>query len=131
GDGRWSGRRLGHRGRPAGVAVVERRRRPDVEQPARPHARAHRPVPQSRHLAAHGGEPEPLLPALDQRPGAGPVDGIQLGFGGCVSITVNGKNAMLDALDLASLSLHTGFPGSTGANEVTGGSYARQAVTFG
>src|SRR5690606_22130326 len=30
-----------------------------------------------------------------------------------------------------SLSLHTAFPGSTGANEVTGGSYARQAVTFG
>jgi len=38
---------------------------------------------------------------------------------------------MLDALDVASLSLHTAFPGTTGTNEVTGGSYARQAVTFG
>lgn len=47
-----------------------------------------------------------------------------------MSITVSGKNAMLDALDIASLSLHTGFPGSTGANEVTGGSYARQSCTF-
>lgn len=47
-----------------------------------------------------------------------------------MSVTTNGKNAMLDALDIASLSLHTGFPGTTGANEVTGGSYARVAVTF-
>ena len=29
------------------------------------------------------------------------------------------------------LSLHTADPGKTGASEVTGGSYARQAVTFG
>ncbi len=29
------------------------------------------------------------------------------------------------------LSLHTADPGTTGANEVTGGSYARQAITFG
>lgn len=28
------------------------------------------------------------------------------------------------------LSLHTGDPGNTGANEVTGGSYARQAENF-
>ena len=28
------------------------------------------------------------------------------------------------------LSLHTADPGTTGANEVTGGSYARQAITF-
>lgn len=48
-----------------------------------------------------------------------------------MSVTVNGKNEMLDALDVVSLSLHTAFPGATGANEVTGGSYARQAVTFG
>ena len=48
-----------------------------------------------------------------------------------MSIVTAGKNEMLDALDLASLSLHTAFPGTTGANEVTGGSYARQAVTFG
>ena len=29
------------------------------------------------------------------------------------------------------LSLHSGSPGTTGANEITGGSYARQAITFG
>lgn len=29
------------------------------------------------------------------------------------------------------LSLHTADPGTTGTNEVTGGSYARQAITFG
>lgn len=48
-----------------------------------------------------------------------------------MSITVTGKNAMLDALDVVSLSLHTAFPGATGANEVTGGTYARKAATFG
>ena len=48
-----------------------------------------------------------------------------------MSITTNGKNAMLGALALERLSLHTAFPGQTGANEVTGGSYARQTVTFG
>ena len=48
-----------------------------------------------------------------------------------MSITVSGKNAMLDALDVVSMSLHTAFPGTTGANEVTGGSYARKACTFG
>ena len=29
------------------------------------------------------------------------------------------------------LSLHTASPGTTGANEVTGGSYARQSIVFG
>lgn len=29
------------------------------------------------------------------------------------------------------LSLHTASPGTSGANEVSGGSYARQAITFG
>ena len=29
------------------------------------------------------------------------------------------------------LSLHSATPGQTGANEITGGSYARQAITFG
>jgi hypothetical protein len=48
-----------------------------------------------------------------------------------VSITVTGKNAMLDALDIVSMSLHTGFPGATGANEITGGSYARKSAVFG
>lgn len=41
-------------------------------------------------------------------------------------------NAMLDALTITHASLHTDFPGTTGANEVTGGApaYARKAVTI-
>lgn len=35
------------------------------------------------------------------------------------------------ATDATHVSLHTGDPGETGANEVAGGSYARQAVTWG
>lgn len=39
---------------------------------------------------------------------------------------------MLDGLPgITHISLHYGFPGDTGANEVTGGSYARAAVVFG
>lgn len=39
---------------------------------------------------------------------------------------------MLDALDDEALyvSAHTADPGTTGTNEVTGGSYARQALTY-
>ena len=44
--------------------------------------------------------------------------------------TATGKNAMLDALGVTHVSAHTAAPGETGINEVTGGSYARQAVTF-
>jgi hypothetical protein len=46
------------------------------------------------------------------------------------------KNAMLDLLDedgpkaATHLSLHTADPGATGASEVAGGSYARQAITW-
>lgn len=42
-------------------------------------------------------------------------------------------NAMLDGLTVTDASLHYAFPGTTGANELTGGSpaYARKAVTFG
>ena len=43
-------------------------------------------------------------------------------------------NAMLNAAFVPSttyyLSLHTGDPGTTGANEVIGGSYARQIIQF-
>lgn len=45
-------------------------------------------------------------------------------------------NAMLELLDATGthpathLSMHTGDPGDTGANEVTGGSYTRQAITW-
>lgn len=45
--------------------------------------------------------------------------------------TTAAKNAMLAALSADAASLHTGFPGTTGANEVTGGSYARQAPSLG
>jgi hypothetical protein len=48
-----------------------------------------------------------------------------------MSIVTAAKNAMLDALLFERLSLHTGFPGATGANEVAGGGYARVVVTFG
>lgn len=47
------------------------------------------------------------------------------------------RDAMLDLLDESGslpatyLSLHTADPGGTGASEVTGGSYARQAITWG
>lgn len=49
------------------------------------------------------------------------------------------ENELLDALTgvgsyvnaAPHLSLHDGLPGETGANEVVGGSYARQPVTFG
>lgn len=50
------------------------------------------------------------------------------------SITPNGKNNLLDATNWppAYLSLHTDDPGTTGTNEVTGGSpaYARKAATW-
>lgn len=41
------------------------------------------------------------------------------------------RNTMLDTLDGCYISLHTDDPGLTGANEVTGGGYFRQAETFG
>lgn len=41
------------------------------------------------------------------------------------------KNLILDThLSGVTVSLHTADPGDTGANEVTGGSYAKQAVAF-
>ena len=42
-------------------------------------------------------------------------------------------DAMLDHLDtlITHVSAHTADPGSTGTSEVTGGSYARQSITFG
>lgn len=46
--------------------------------------------------------------------------------------TPSGRNQMLDATDIGFLSLHSGYPGTTQANELTGGSpaYARKAITF-
>jgi hypothetical protein len=39
-------------------------------------------------------------------------------------------NSIIDAWSGHYVSLHTGDPGSTGANEVTGGTYTRQQVTL-
>lgn len=49
------------------------------------------------------------------------------------SATTNAINALLGGLTITNASLHSGFPGATGANEVSGGSpaYARKGVTFG
>jgi hypothetical protein len=46
--------------------------------------------------------------------------------------TVTAKNRMLDALGATHVSLHDGYPGTTGLNELTGGSpaYARVAITM-
>lgn len=50
-----------------------------------------------------------------------------------MSSTAAVKNSMADhwASLGASISAHTGDPGTTGANEVTGGGYARQTTTWG
>ena len=45
-------------------------------------------------------------------------------------LTVTTRNAMLDSLTITHASLHTADPGTDGSNEVTGGTYARQAVTM-
>lgn len=42
-----------------------------------------------------------------------------------------GRNAAATGVATTHLSLHTANPGDSGANEVTGGGYARKAVTFG
>lgn len=51
-----------------------------------------------------------------------------------MALSNNGKNVMLNALGGVALyvSLHTADPGTTGANEVSGGSpaYSRQSVTW-
>ena len=47
-----------------------------------------------------------------------------------VGITVAAKNALLDSLGINQVSLHTADPGETGANEVTGGTYAKKAITM-
>jgi hypothetical protein len=47
-------------------------------------------------------------------------------------LTTSGRNQLLDATDVAFMSLHTDYPSTTQANEVSGGSpaYARKAITF-
>lgn len=44
--------------------------------------------------------------------------------------TTSAKNAMLNGLTVTAASLHTAFPGTTGTNEVAGGSYARQTPSL-
>ncbi|WP_158892396.1 MULTISPECIES: hypothetical protein [unclassified Pseudomonas] len=49
------------------------------------------------------------------------------------TLTLTGRNLVLAALGLSDtryVSLHSGVPGNSGANEVTDSAYARQAATF-
>jgi len=45
-------------------------------------------------------------------------------------ISTAGRNAALGGLAVTHASLHSGHPGDAGANEISGGGYARVAVTF-
>lgn len=47
-----------------------------------------------------------------------------------IIIAESAANAALDSFTITTASLHSDNPGLTGANEVTGGSYARQSFTF-
>lgn len=47
-----------------------------------------------------------------------------------MSLVTTARNAMLDALPIDGMSLHSAFPGSTGANELSGSGYARQTTSF-
>ena len=44
--------------------------------------------------------------------------------------TDSAKNEALDAITDAFVSAHDGFPGNAGNNEIAGGSYARQSITW-
>ena len=46
--------------------------------------------------------------------------------------TTNGRNQLLSGTDIAFASLHSAFPGQTGAAEIVGGTpaYARKSITF-
>lgn len=48
-------------------------------------------------------------------------------------LTASGRNTAVNSVTgaYAYVSLHTGSPGSSGASEVSGGGYARKAVTWG
>src|SRR5689334_20087907 len=49
-----------------------------------------------------------------------------------MALSPAGRNIALDAVGAAAdyVSIHSGDPGTTGANELAGGSYARQAKTW-
>jgi hypothetical protein len=44
--------------------------------------------------------------------------------------TILGKDAMLDSLGVTHVSAHTADPGESGINEVSGGSYTRESISF-
>jgi hypothetical protein len=48
-----------------------------------------------------------------------------------MSLTTAGRNEALNAVAIDTLSLHSGFPGSIGTNELTGSGYVRVAGSFG
>lgn len=47
-----------------------------------------------------------------------------------MTLVVSARNAAMDAVTIDSMSLHSGFPGETGANELSGSGYARQTTSF-
>jgi hypothetical protein len=47
-----------------------------------------------------------------------------------MSLTTTARNQALDAISIDQMSLHSAFPGATGANELAGSGYARVACTF-
>lgn len=47
-----------------------------------------------------------------------------------MSLTTTARNQALDAISVDSMSLHSGFPGVTGANELSGSGYLRMACAF-
>ena len=47
------------------------------------------------------------------------------------SISAAYKNALLGGVEPDTASLHTAFPGTTGANECSGGAYPRESIVFG
>ena len=47
-----------------------------------------------------------------------------------MTLVVAARNTAMDAVTIDAMSLHSGFPGETGANELTGSGYARQTTSF-
>lgn len=47
-----------------------------------------------------------------------------------MSLTTTARNQALDAIGVDSMSLHSGFPGVTGANELSGSGYLRMSCAF-
>lgn len=47
-----------------------------------------------------------------------------------MTLVVSARNAAMDAVTVDRMSLHSGYPGETGANELTGGGYAQQLITM-